>query len=561
MFLSAVLLTFGLACSQAAVVVNVTSYLRLSDHLDRLNLFGGNADAMAYDVQEQLLYVIGSSNDMLNVVDVADKLNLRVPFKHHFSEISDGLPLDVAVCRYSGLNDVARLAISFADRDLTYEGHIEIFDLLDRNNLVLTLRERIPVQPDPKSIKFTEECDRLVVACESKPGARLGNFYDPVGHVDVIQLNAFGSSTVHKLDFGPDNSQIRQVYSQYTGSETIVNDLEPETVVIGSNHTAYVILQENNAMGGFLIDNINSPIQLYDLGSKDFSQYDVDTSDQDLDDSPSGDGINLVRRNVRGFYQPGDVAVFVHNGEDYLITADQGAVKEYTAAVEGVDFQEAVRGRTIPDVDLDVDDTTRQDLSNNAAMGRLYVSGLKQASDGFDPIISNKFNSIRTYGARGFSIWRPSDLTHVYESGGEFEYYMREAYSSVFNGDCNNGGRTPPQDKDLRSDDKGPEPSSVATGLYFGRRVAVIGSGRSGALFVYTIESPDATSPPTGNFQSVFRPGSITGSWSDLYQNDLAGHPIISDIEIVENADGTADVFVLGAATGSLSIYSINEVL
>ncbi|ESP05584.1 hypothetical protein LOTGIDRAFT_228108 [Lottia gigantea] len=556
------LLVLGLAATQALLVVNQTSSLRLENQNGQKNLFMGLADAMALDTDQNLLYVVGGNTDMLNVVDVSLKDNLRLYFQKHFSAVSDGIPLSVAVCRFSGLNQLARLAIGFANREKTYEGHIEVFDLLTAgaSNPQLVIRENIAVQPDPTSLKFNEECDQIVVACAGEAGGRNDPkvFVDPVGHVDLVQLNPLGGYTVHRLNFAANNSAVRQVYNNYNDiNQGLANDLEPEIIAFGSNNTAYVICQENNAVGGFDTTRVNTDIQLYDMGTKDFSMYDVDTSDADLNDSPNGDGINLQRRNIQAFYQPGDMKVFQHNGEDYLLTADTGAQKQFTAVEQGVDFTESKRGRQFDANELNTNalgSATVDDLRDNARLGRLYLSNLQQKLDGFDDVITNTYTSLRMYGARGFSIWRPSDLSQTYHSGGEFEYQMKETYPSLFNGDIVGGNRVPTQDTDTRSDDKGPEPTAIATGMVNGKRIAVIGSGRTGTLFVYIIE-PDSANLPVGRFQSIFRPGDANDNWTNLWNQDRAGHPRITAMEII----GT-DLYVLGGATGTVNVYSLNDI-
>ncbi|XP_046584206.1 mesenchyme-specific cell surface glycoprotein-like [Haliotis rubra] len=320
----------------------------------------------------------------------------------------------------------------------------------------------------------------------------------------------------------------------------------------------YVTLMENNALAIFNLNNLVGGVDIYSLGTKDWNNFDIDTSDQDQSISP--DRINMVRRNIRSFYQPGAITSLNFGGNVFLATANTGAVKRYTTAVEGVDFTEAIRASTVDPTlfDPSLDSGLVADLGSNAALGRLYVSNLQTETDGWNPIYGY-FSTFYAYGGRSWSLWDASSGAQQWDSGSDLEYEAQLYNGSVFNGDCTSINQSPPQALDTRSDDKGPEPKAIATTLFGSDQIVAVGSGRMGAIFIYRLGESEAPGFPQGEFQSYNRLGDNNGNWGQLYDSAEAGTPFINDLKFVVSKAGQTLLLAVGSQMGVVAVHELYE--
>ena len=74
----------------------------------------------------------------------------------------------------------------------------------------------------------------------------------------------------------------------------------------------------------------------------------------------------------------------------------------------------------------------------------------------------------------------------MFDSGDDLERIMAQAVPQCFN--CSDGAIH----FDTRSDDRGPEPESVAVGTIAGRHYAFIAPERIGGIYVYDVSDPAA---------------------------------------------------------------------
>jgi hypothetical protein len=212
------------------------------------------------------------------------------------------------------------------------------------------------------------------------------------------------------------------------------------------------------------------------LGFKDHSLpgNGLDASDQDLavDNGPLKDGINIKNWPVFGMYQPDAIASYQVGGETFLVMANEGDTRDWPG------FNEEVRvgSNSYPlDAAIFPNAATLKQTDN---LGRLTVTNATGNLDN-DP----EFEKILVPGARSFSI-RKADGSLVYDSGDEFERITARLVPDLFNSDGTTGSFNG------RSDNKGPEPESVAIGKVAGRTYAFIGLERTGGVMVYDISNP-----------------------------------------------------------------------
>ncbi|XP_067666375.1 mesenchyme-specific cell surface glycoprotein-like [Haliotis asinina] len=542
----------------AVPVLELRSWLPIPDASNRFLPFLGTADKIAWDDQENYLYVIGTQSGTLHIVDLMNHSDPRIVFTRVFSEIQDGIPQAIAFCR-SPMRE--QLVIAFSAKDRLNAGHVEVFKPFLRFDETLTLVGRVATEADPSAVKFDSYCFHFVVACEGRPGKRNNAFEDPLSHVDVFepQVNGWTKFTIN-FQNARGLDQARYVYKDSNDPDhSILNDLEPSDLAIDDNNRVYVIFHENNAIAKFDLDNLDGGVDIYSLGTKDWNNFDIDTSDKDNAVSPGNDNVNLVRRNIRSFYQAKNADILHFNNSTFLVTANTGAYKAYTTAVEGVAFNEAERARLMNDslFDPNLDATTKSALNNDAELGRLFVSTLKQPSDGWDPLYGY-FKHAYAYGGRSWSMWNADGVNQVYDSGSDLEYEVSQYSRSVFNGDCFSQSMSPPQHLDTRSDDMGPEPSAIATGMYHGQKIVAVASGRMGGIWLYSVAEGEGAGLPTATFLSYIRLGDINGNWRTLYDNGDAGVQYISDLLFVNHHDHEM-VIAVGSQMGAIAFLEFEE--
>ena len=330
----------------------------------------------------------------------------------------------------------------------------------------------------PDMIIFTPDGTKILTANEGEPNSYgQGNSFDPEGSVSIIDISGgVGSATVVTVGFTAFNSNIAALKAAgvriYGPGATVAQDLEPEYIAFSSDGTkAYVTLQENNAIAEVNIATA-TVTQILPLGLKNhnLAGNGLDASDQD------GPGatkiINIQNWPIYGMYQPDAITSFIVGGTTYFITANEGDSRAYTG------YSEEIRVGAAGYV---LDPTvfpTAATLKLNQNLGRLQLSNATGDLDN-----DGDFDEIHALGARSFTIWNTS-FSKIFDSGDQLEQITAQQNPAGFNSD----GTT--ASFDTRSDNKGPEPEGVTTGVVNGVLYAFIGSERTGDIFVYDISDP-----------------------------------------------------------------------
>ncbi|XP_061168866.1 mesenchyme-specific cell surface glycoprotein-like [Saccostrea echinata] len=521
----------------------------------RYGLFQNAAHKAAYHTVDKILYVASarSSEKYLHIIDMNNPASPSILMTHVFDNSVDGMITAVDACSDT-------IAVSLAAADPVSEGHVELFTPYNRADRVFTRIGRITVGVNPRDIVHTSDCTRLVVANAGSVSINpiSSTLSDPEGSVTIIIRNDQGFPVEVNMDFTQLNGRVTDYINNgvryvFRGDHSagIINtfsqDLEPESVTISNDDRfAFVSCQRNNAI--LKIDMFNQRIiELYSLGAKNWTSYTMDASDMN-------DAANMRHHTVYSFYQPGKLAFGVIDGKGYVVSADTGRTTSYTVRDHGYAFNDFVRARVAyTDGDLDtatMNPTLVQQIQDNQQLGRAFMSN----QDGYN--IFNKIGDVFLFGGRGISLWDSTTMAHVFDSGDDLERRASQLYPSTFNGDCSNANQSPTQQVDERSDDMGPEPSALAVGTVGTTPVLVTGS-RNGVLYVFNMRGVSA------NFESAHREGSTNDIWNNLYNTNTAGDQQISHIgfvDAVHSATGVPYIYVIGRATGSLSIYNIADV-
>ena len=326
-----------------------------------------------------------------------------------------------------------------------------------------------------------------------------------------------------------------------TGSSTVAQDVEPEYVAV-KNGTAYVTLQENNAVAVVDISTVGSPsvTDIHALGTKDHSQM-----GNGLDPSGDDEGIDIRTIPLQGLYQPDAVTSITIGGTTYLLTANEGDAREYDALVEEVEVG-----------DLQLDASLADSLQNDEILGETATTFTAGDTDG-----DGEVEELFAYGARSFSIWNPANFGSgtplVYDSGDFFEQQTATAFPNHFNADNDEQPSF-----EGRSDNKGPEPEAVETGVIGGTPHAFVGLERIGGVMVFDLSDP--TSPQFVQYVNN-RDFSVTFSGEDnespteqeiLATGDLGPESIVF-IPAAESPAATSLVAVSNEVSGSVSLFQV----
>ncbi len=400
---------------------------------------------------------IGSTRiDVLDISDPADP-------------IEDGSPIQIGDWGVEPRSIAIRddvIAVSIAASPKTAPGRVVLFDT-DGVHL-----SDVTVGALPDHIAFTPDGAHLVVACEGEPNQEYNN--DPDGEIHVIDVGegmagamAVAQNDVEAVDFSSAIQNLDAGVRIFGPGASVIEDLEPEYVVISPDSSkAWVSLQENNAIA--IVDIATRTVtDIVPMGLKDHS---VDGNDFDPTDDDDGPGIGTWP--VLGMYQPDGMAVFEHQGDLFLLTANEGDGRDYEPGL--------IEDDRVKDLTLDPGAFPNANIQNDAQLGRLKVS----ISSG-DTDDDGDFDELHAFGGRSISV-RDAAGALVWDSGDQIETRLSQVYSAGYNADNDQN------DKDQRSDDKGPEPEHVIVADVFGTRYGFVGLERVGGIMVFDLSDPAA---------------------------------------------------------------------
>jgi len=476
------------------------------------------AEIPAFDPASQRLFVVNGQKSGIDVLDLSD------PAAPVFVTTLDtslfGPPNSVSV--HDGV-----VAAAVESTTKTDTGEVWFFDAATGTKLAA-----VGVGALPDMVTFSPDGKYVVTADEGEPADDY--VVDPVGSVSVIDVSGgvenvlqtdvmtadFANFTLMNLDpdvrlFGPN-------------ADSPAQNLEPEYVAIsGDSTTAYVTLQENNALA--VVDLATATVtEVHALGFKAWNNV------AKLDPSDEDEAAALVNAPVRGMYQPDGVAWFSLDGSDYLLTANEGDVRDWDG------YSEEVR---IKNLDLDPQlFPDAADLQEDAAIGRLKVT-----SSLGDPDDDGDHDALYTFGGRSFSVWSAADATLVHDSGDAIEQLLASdpAYADNFNAD------SAENDFDSRSDDKGPEPEGLTLGVAYGRTLGFIGLERMGGVLMVDLGDPAAP-----EILAYANPRDFAGDPADGSADDL-GPEGLTFVPAATSPNGKPLVIVANEVSGTVSIYQL----
>ena len=577
------------------------------------------------------IYAINSFASQVDVISGLDNMAaLTNPILG--SNLSQDAAIDVSLdySNSGGVNSLAisgnLLAISVEDKNKQANG-VVAFYTLDENTGAATFMHIVEVGALPDNVVFTPDGKKLLVACEGEPSQDYQS--DPEGVVAVIDINdSVPANTASLIDFNDfnigaaRNAELPVNFRAFGGAfgearSTVAQDVEPEYIAVSADSsTAYVSLQENNAIA--VIDLSNNSIQsMIDLGRKDYSKAvnALDVSDRDIaapvTGTPLFNGkarINIQAwDNVEGMYQPDTIASYRVNGQDYIVTANEGDAREYISGVldDSITEQTACEAASLNwDVNVGacyegdtptscaakgwlnkaneecfsyVEEFRVEDLVstgslsdfvaplpaeiasladnfsaditaqiNDDALGRLKIS-IVNALDS----TTGTINKLQSYGARSFSIWN-EEGQQVFDSASDIAQITAGRVGEFFNA---SNDRAADSKKNDRSSAKGAEPEALTIGEVAGRTYAFIGLERVGGIMVY-----DITSPYGVQFVQYTINRDFTQNPADAAEGANAGDIGPEGLKFVKAEDsptGKALLIVGNEVSGTTSVYEV----
>jgi hypothetical protein len=181
-------------------------------------------------------------------------------------------------------------------------------------------------------------------------------------------------------------------------------------------------------------------------------------------DYKKDDTLNMetLPSGVYGMYQPDTIFAYNVDGQDYIVTANEGDDRD--------DFyKEATKA-------------SKLSHTNIGDIGDLRVSPDLGDSDG-----DGEYEELYSYGTRSFSIFDGDTGALVYDSKNEMATEVASRFPDFFNTRPKKGKW---YDLDERSEKKGIEPEALTLAKIDGKVYAYIGLEKQGGFFVYDITDP-----------------------------------------------------------------------
>lgn len=172
------------------------------------------------------------------------------------------------------------LAVAIQEADYKANGLVAIFALNEDGSLSENI-EFVACGVQPDALTFTPDGTKILVANEGEPRNGYGDgATDPEGSVTIIEVYGDGSYTTTKVAFA-ENMYDENVLLK--NGSTPAQDFEPEYIAT-SNTTAYVALQENNAIAVLDLET-KAFTGVYGLGLQNFGEV-------ALDEANGGENVN-----------------------------------------------------------------------------------------------------------------------------------------------------------------------------------------------------------------------------------------------------------------------------
>lgn len=487
----------------------------------RANANGGVAEIVTYNKKDKVFYLVSGVTQSIDLVKINSDGSTECKKRINIGDALKGQDINVGdMTSVSYSNEKNLLAVAVQDEDYKNNGHIVI---LDKDGNFVEAYES-GVQPD--MVTFTKDGKYILSADEGEPreGYDKGAV-DPKGSVTIINVE---DKSTNKVEFNIDRDKALKDGLLLKKDSNPVEDLEPEYIAISDdNKTAYVSLQENNAIASIDIESgkIN---YVKGLGFIDHSLPGNEI------DAVRGKGdnakIDIKRDNFFGTPMPDGIAFLSKDGKDYILTANEGDAREWGKKKNKYE------------------NTKSKKFDEKANKKTEYLDNDK--TDGLDE------NKIYLLGGRSFSIYDASDLTRVYNSGSDFEKITARIFPDFFNTSYDEDKG--PDKLDARSNKKGPEAENIAVLNIKDKTYAIVGLERISGIMIY-----DITDPSNPVYKDYFNNRIFIKSVNDkeeigLEKRGNIGPEGLCAIEAKDSPTGKPIVLVANEVSGTVQVIEFN---
>lgn len=483
------------------------------------------AEIPAFDPASKRGFVVNAQAGALDILDLSNPASPRYLGQIKTTDLVAGAQVN-SVAVHDGILAVAVQAASKTDT-----GFVAFYRAKDAAFI-----SRVNVGALPDMLTFSSDGKTVLVANEAEPAADYQ--IDPEGSVSIINVSDINKPTARTANFQAWNGKESELRAQGirifgANNPTAAQDLEPEYISLSAdNQTAWVSLQENNAIGK--IDIASAKVTaIYPLGFKDHGQNGQGLDASDADGASGAGQINIKTwSGLRGLYLPDAISSYQADGKTYLVTANEGDArawfsdeKAYFSGDLSKGFVEEWRVKHLVNKD-GFNRRLGEDLPahlraiakgaelnpqvfaycgaiagnpgkcrDDDQLGRLNITwtqGYQTNADG-TPRLNERgnlvYDALYSFGGRSFTIWTENasktGLERVWDSGDQFEQHIAQQYPAIFNANHEEAGM------DNRSDNKGPEPEGIALGKIGEKTFAFVGLERVGGVMVYDISKPN----------------------------------------------------------------------
>lgn len=432
----------------AALILSRTGQVSIGEP----NADGGVAEIVAFNKDENCLYVVNGQDGILEVLDLGTDGSLTKKRTIEARNLIEGFTYgDMTSVAVDTVNN--RIAVALQAENYAENGRVA---LLDYNGVLLESYET-GVQPD--MVTFAKAGRYILTADEGEPREGYGEeSVDPEGSVTIVdtltgEVTRAGFEKFDSVDLAAKGILISKVDGNLLSA---AQDLEPEYIAADSEGTkAYVALQEANA------------IAVLDLEKKEFTDIkslgfiDLGQEENAADLADDGTYAPDTYEDVYSVPMPDGISIYEADGTTYLLTANEGDSREWG-------------------------DFTNESKATLTSSGGTEASKVRVLNHEVTAGLEEGKNYL--FGGRSFSIYNADTMELVYNSGNDFEQKTAEYLPDWFN--CSNDDIA----VDSRSMKKGPEPETVTVGRIGDRYYAFIALERTGGIMVYDITDPAGAS-------------------------------------------------------------------
>jgi hypothetical protein len=466
------------------------------------------AEISAYDPVSKRMFTTSADAQRLDIVDLSNPRAPRLVKSLDFRGESTG-PTSVTTSR-------GRIAVALPGPAKTAPGSVLFVDA-EGNRLA-----KVAVGALPDMVRFTPDGNTVLAALEGEPDDYCAPGRDPEGGIAVIDVSRGPEhATARIAGFGAFAAADVPGLRLTGPGASLAQDVEPEFIAVSDDgRTAWATLQENNALA--VIDVAAAKVtRIVPLGEKDHSRPGMGLDASDVDG-----GIRIRPWPVWGQYQPDVIRAATIGGRTWLFTANEGEGRDWECGLETITVGELkLDAAAFPDA---------AELQKPENLGRLKVDRTRGDTDG-----DGDHDQLHSFGARSFSVW-DADGALVWDSGDQIEQALSRELPALFNADNTGGVR------DSRSDDKGPEPEGLASGVVGGRHYVFVGLERASAIVAI-----DVTDPTRPRFVRLFHGRDLVHGGGDL------GPEGLWFVDAADSPTGEALLLVSNELSGTVGIWEL----